>query len=343
MRRFFLSCSCAALFTLGFSGCGLVADLLPSPDSSGSGGTASLSTKIVPLIGFSADAAQGSLRVATSSESNYADIVFAFAAPSLTGFTVASEDVVEGQTFQQTLLGTALDITVNAFFNGLNGIDSGVRYTGSLEDGTGSIIFELDPGSGNFFYEQKLFINDDLGIVYGGDADYGQRMIVYSRLSGKIDDSLDHALARGDFACLMNSEDPYADDGLNQGYQLIADAEVYLGKWDDSGDLGTGFGFTKGYQNAMESSVLGEVDLNSSLAALDVSLLDAGISYLQGKLSSVAPADYTTVSQIFYKTDAMSTAGMLGPYSEGNGNFSDAYSAIATFPGWSAVTELFAQ
>ena len=141
-----------------------------------------ITTKI-PLIGFNTSTNDKAIVPATMTTE---DMNYFIYCPALTGFVDSQEGINEGQNLSpQTFLSTTIEFTVSSFTDGVNGIESGVRFNGTLADGSGSITIELDTVTNNFWFEEKLFLDDPNKIIISNHSQTS-KTIVYSVIEGTI-------------------------------------------------------------------------------------------------------------------------------------------------------------
>jgi len=252
-------------------------------------------TDIVPEFGFSQDASKAVARVATNTNMTNAEAVYAILAPALTGFKTVASGVSNGQKFKQSLMGVDLEITAEHFKDGTNGIASGVRFTGVLADGSGTVLLELEPSTKQFYYEQKLFVDDTVGIFM---TNYPQKMINWYVLSGTVDTANKSNFATGKTAVLMVANHPQS--GFGTYAQIVNKVEFYNGEWDTEGATGTGVAFRSGTMMP-GPNVLGGTAL-TTLDAVTKAQLDAGIQWLQETYNSINESGWELHPMIVYKS-----------------------------------------
>ena len=253
-------------------------------------------TDIVPEFGFSQDASKAVARVATNTNMTNAEAVYAILAPALTGFKTVASGVSNGQKFKQSLMGVDLEITAEHFKDGTNGIASGVRFTGILDDGSGTVLLELEPSTKQFYYEQKLFVDDTVGIFM---TNYPQKMINWYVLSGTVDTANKSNFATGKTAVLMATDIIQSDRILTYA-QIVNKVEFYNGEWDTEGATGTGVAFRSGTMMP-GPNVLGGTAL-TTLDAVTKAQLDTGIQWLQETYNSINESGWALHPMIVYKS-----------------------------------------
>lgn len=254
-------------------------------------------TDIVPEFGFSQDASKAVARVATNTNMTNAEAVYAILAPALTGFKTVASGVSNGQKFKQSLMGVDLEITAEHFKDGTNGIASGVRFTGILDDGSGTVLLELEPSTKQFYYEQKLFVDDTSGI-FDYNIHTPQKVINWYVLSGTVDTANKSNFATGKTAVLMVANHPQS--GFGTYAQIVNKVEFYNGEWDTEGATGTGVAFRSGTMMP-GPNVLGGTAL-TTLDAVTKAQLDTGIQWLQETYNSINESGWALHPMIVYKS-----------------------------------------
>jgi len=251
--------------------------------TSSSSSAASIAT-IVPLFGGSSSAS----RAVTSGAMNYNTIVFGFMAPSLTGFTSVSS-VANGQTFTQSVMGVSLSLTAASFTGGTNGVASGVRYTGTLADGSGSYIIELDPKTKQFYYQESQFISDAAGVFYN------EMLTSYFTLTGTLD-STNSCLATGKGGVLYTT----GSDSTTTTVEVMPAVEVYMGQWSSGSSVtGSGAAFSQWTRYSQPLTAVGGVSAPTLSTQANLS---ASATYIKAVLAQNSTPG--TLYFLIYKTSA---------------------------------------
>ncbi len=242
----------------------------------------------IPQIGFNN---QGVTRAVVPETMSTEEMNFFIYCPALTGFNESSETLSDGDDMEpQSFLDTTVTFTVNTFTNGENGIEEGIRFSGSLADGSGSMIIELDKSEKKYYFEENLFIDDPNKIIDSSHTNTS-KTIIYMTSAGTInsDDSV-YGTSLMSFYTVLSSGAEYI--------AVAPNCDLYLGKWDDSGLKGAGLSFLKSAGVVAEASY-GTV--NKPTDILSSSLIDDTVEYIKSYISS-SP---TFIDQyaIFYKTD----------------------------------------
>jgi len=284
---------------------------------------ASIAT-IVPLFGGASSAS----RAVTTGTMNYNTVIFSFMAPSLTGFTTVAS-VTDGQTFTQSVMGVSLTLTAASFTGGTNGVASGVRYSGTLADGSGTYLIELDPTTKQFFYQEFLFINDAASVVNTSSPNL---FSVYMTLTGTMD-ATNSCLATGSGGVFISSA-----DFATRSIEVWPATEVYMGLWNAGSTVtGSGAAFYKDLQRSAPLAAIGAV---AAPTQPNLANLASSVAYLKAVLSQGSTPG--TLYFMIYKTssDASPTvvfgAGAITPPAN-----NAAAKALIPSPLWKAADTVF--
>jgi hypothetical protein len=130
-------------------------------------------------------------------------------------------------------------------------VASGVRYTGTLTDGSGSYLIELDPNTKQFFYQESMFINDTASVVNTLSPNL---FSVYMTLTGTLD-ATNSCLATGSGGVFISSA-----DYTTQSIEVWPATEVYMGLWNAGSTVtGSGAAFYKDLQRSAPLAAIGSV------------------------------------------------------------------------------------
>lgn len=208
----------------------LLAGCSSPTSSSGSGGSSAL-TNVVPVVGFTnlSSVSKAVIPAGTAQ----ADGSFSLFAPMVTQFVSASTTYSNGASMPaQTFFGTTVTFTVSTFTNGTNGVSSGNRYSGSISDGSGSVLIEYNPTSGSIYYEEWLFISDPNAVFSSNPAN----SVVHIAMSGTLSQSLQ---------LLLSGKNSFIQIGTTTTGAMLGytpKQEVYSGNWNTGSSAVTGVG-----------------------------------------------------------------------------------------------------
>ena len=300
MKRITIALLCVFLMILMYSCTDVGAGTGDATGDEGAGtedSTTPAAIALIPTVGFNSPAASR-ISVTLSGDADQSNYVqYLIMSPLLTDFNSVS-GYTEDSTYSIAVLNSYMDfaIVVNE--------DSTITYTGTMRDGSGTLVVDYNPASGKFSFEQILYIQvtttsaiDVVIYVKGTDLSISA--------DGNFQGLYNFSFIR------MNSDDSWTFGTFS--------AELYRGIMNSSNKLGTGFIYcsdddtdgTDGYRYVYGASSNGDnlSDYNSSVTIpteVSVSTISSWKTYLSSNDVlglDVANSSLSNKWQMAYKLD----------------------------------------
>lgn len=224
----------------------------------------------------------------------HTDITYYLMAPDLNGFFDAVRGYAEGRTPRPLpFLGTTVAFTGERFQEGIHGISDGLRLSGTLTDGSGTITFEMNPDTSRFWYEQKVFLDDPHKVIVS-THDCTSQTVHYLEMEGRLDQE-DCGAARmvsGLFSTYSAHETMLA---------VVKDGEFYTGTWNASDEsvTGSGVAFNRVSFTSEPESSYGRIHQPGE--PLDAWDIDQAVEYIKAYIAS-NPDDIPQYTLIYRTT-----------------------------------------
>ena len=261
-------------------------------------------TSYKPVFTFSSTAEAKSARVLTNNTLTGADYNVALGCPALAGFVDSGSILAEGSSFEVSYLGIPVTFDIHYFEDGtVDRVEKGIRYQGLSTDKSVDLLVEYDPITKNFYYEQRVFIDDPTGLIFNSP---NVKSAIFYKMKGTVseDDSI-LVTPQGAVFNVIGSDAMFA---------CFKKMEYYSGLWDLAGTKkGTGIVLGDSYGPPyadMSASAGTYTKPPKNYTSADLSNV---MGYIEALLSTTTPSP-SGIYQLLYKVEGEESFASVKDY-----------------------------